>query len=159
MVLALEGGYDLGVLKIAGEQCLRALLGLPLDMIAESELARRPNQPAMETLQKTLAIHGPHWEVLRHRPESALLSHLESWEKERSSSVDGASGSSIVGSSGSSIVVTPGSSTTEVVGALSAMASLSMKHRSSHHPHHTHSLSTSGSEERDSPEIPMPFDK
>ena len=63
------------------------------------ELARRPNQPAMETLQKTLAIHGPYWDVLRHRPESALLSHLEAWEKERSSSVDGASvdGDSVVG--------------------------------------------------------------
>ena len=158
-MLALEGGYDLEVLQTAGEQCLRALLGLPIDKISEVELARRPNQPAMETLQKTLAIHGPYWDVLRHRPESALLSHLEAWEKERSSSVDGASGSSIVGSSGSSIVVTPGSSN-EVVGALTAMASLSMKHRS-HHPQHAHSLttSTSGSEDRESPEVPMPFNK
>jgi len=158
--LALEGGYDLDVLRTAGEQCLRALLGLPLDKISENELARRPNQPAMDTLQKTLAIHGPYWDVLRHRPESALLSHLEAWEKERSSSVDGGTGSSIMGSSGSSIVVTPGSSS-EVVGALTAMASLSMKHRSHHSLHHAHSLttSTSGSEDRESPEVPLPFNK
>ena len=157
--MALEGGYDLDVLRIAGEQCLRALLGLPIDKISEVELARRPNQSAMETLQKTLAIHGPYWDVLRHRPESALLSHLEAWEKGRSSSVDEASGSSVIGSTGSSIVVTPGSAS-EVVGALSAMASLSMKHRS-HHPQHAHSLttSTSGSEDRESPEVPMPFNK
>ena len=100
MVLALEGGFNLSVLCTASEQCVRALLGLPIDKIGESELARRPCAPAMETLQKTLAIHSPYWEVLRRNPGSALLSHLEAWEKEREQSE-----------------------------AISAMAGLSMKHQ------------------------------
>ena len=100
VVLALEGGYNLAVLCTATEQCVRALVGLPIDKIAETELARRPSPPAMETLQKTLAIHSPYWEVLRRNPGSALLSHLEAWEKEREQSE-----------------------------AISAMAGLSMKHQ------------------------------
>ena len=43
--MALEGGYDLDVLKTASEQCLRALLDLPIEKIAEEELARRPCPP------------------------------------------------------------------------------------------------------------------
>ena len=37
----------------------------------------------METLQKTLAIQTPYWETLRVNPDTALLSHLEAWERER----------------------------------------------------------------------------
>ena len=51
LVLALEGGYNLEVLKTATEQCLRALLNLPIEKITEQELARRPCAPAVETLQ------------------------------------------------------------------------------------------------------------
>ena len=51
--------------------------------IAEEELARRPSASAMETLQKTLAIQTPYWETLRANPDTALLSHLEAWERER----------------------------------------------------------------------------
>ena len=69
--------------------------------IAPQELARRPNPSAIETLQKTLAIQSPYWEVLRRFPEAALLSHFEAWEKER-----------------------------EQTEALRAMASLSMKQHS-----------------------------
>lgn len=102
VVLALEGGFNEEVLCTAAEQCVRALLGLPIDKIAEGELARRPNEAATETLQKTLAIQSPYWDVLRRHPEAALLSHLEAWEKER-----------------------------EQTETLSAMASLSMKHQQS----------------------------
>lgn len=83
VILALEGGFNLDVLANASEQCVRALLGLPIEKIAESELARRPCANASETLQKTLAIQTPYWEVLRHSQASALLSHLEAWEKSR----------------------------------------------------------------------------
>ena len=39
---------------------------------------------AVETLQKTLAIQSAYWETLKSRsPESALLSHMEAWQKER----------------------------------------------------------------------------
>lgn len=83
VLLALESGFNLDVLAEATEQCVRALMGLPIEKIEESELARRPCPSAMETLQKTLAIHSPYWEVLRKNPEAALLSHLEAWEKSR----------------------------------------------------------------------------
>lgn len=83
LVLALEGGFNLDVLVGASEQCIRALLGLPIVKIDTSELARRPCTPAMETLQKTLAIQTPYWEVLRRHSETAFLSHLEAWEKSR----------------------------------------------------------------------------
>jgi len=83
IVLVLEGGFNLDVLTEASEQCARALLGLPIEKIAEEELARRPCTSAMETLQKTLAIQTPYWEVLKVNPDTALLSHLESWERER----------------------------------------------------------------------------
>ncbi len=83
LVLALEGGYELGVLCDATEQCLRALLDLPIEKISEGELARRPSPPAAETLQKTLAIHTPYWGVLSRSTETVLLSHLEAWEKTR----------------------------------------------------------------------------
>jgi len=83
VVLALEGGYNLDVLADSSEQCLRALLGLPIEKISEMELARRPCASAVETLQKTLAIHTPYWDLLRRSTESVLLSHLEAWEKTR----------------------------------------------------------------------------
>lgn len=105
VVLALEGGFNLDVLAEASEQCVRALMGLPIEKIEEGELARRPCASATETLQKTLAIHTPYWELLRKSPESALLSHLEAWEKSR-----------------------------EENEALSAMASLSVDHQV-HHQH------------------------
>ena len=39
---------------------------------------------AVETLQKTLAIQSAYWETLKSRsPESAILSHMEAWQKER----------------------------------------------------------------------------
>ncbi len=83
VVLALEGGFNLDVLAEASEQCVRALLGLPIEKIEETELARRPCPAAVETLQKTLAIHTPYWDVLRKSTESVLLSHLEAWERGR----------------------------------------------------------------------------
>lgn len=83
VVLALEGGFNLDVIAEASEQCVRALLGMPIEKISEQELARRPSAPAAETIQKTLAIHSPYWETLRKSHESALLSHLEAWEKSR----------------------------------------------------------------------------
>ncbi|XP_040572215.1 histone deacetylase 5 isoform X2 [Lepeophtheirus salmonis] len=103
VVLALEGGYDLEVLSTASEQCVRALLKFPIEKISEAELARRPTAIAVETLQKTLAIQALYWNSLKGGCETAFLSHLEAWEKER-----------------------------EEADALSAMATLSMQqHRNS----------------------------
>ncbi|CAB4068277.1 HDAC4_5 [Lepeophtheirus salmonis] len=87
----------------ASEQCVRALLKFPIEKISEAELARRPTAIAVETLQKTLAIQALYWNSLKGGCETAFLSHLEAWEKER-----------------------------EEADALSAMATLSMQqHRNS----------------------------
>ncbi len=83
VVLALEGGFNLDSLAEASEQCVRALLGMPIEKIEEAELARRPCPAAVETLQKTLAIHTPYWDLLRKSTDSVLLSHLEAWERGR----------------------------------------------------------------------------
>ncbi len=83
VVLALEGGYNLDLLGEATEQCMRALIGLPIHKIEEGELARRPCRAATETLQKTLAIQSSYWGVLQKNPETVLFSHLEAWERSR----------------------------------------------------------------------------
>lgn len=153
LVLALEGGYNLEVLKTASEQCLRALLNLPIEKISESELARRPCPPAVETLQKTLAIQSAYWETLKTRcQESAVLSHMEAWQKEREAATAAAAADepAAAGVAAGSI----GDLT-----ALSGMASLSMKHHHHRGPGggrppnlrgHSLNASTSGSEERES---------
>lgn len=98
--LILEGGYNIDVLCDSVEQCCRSLLGQTIQKIVQEELGRRPCQNAVDTLQKTLAIQSQYWPVLSRYSESCMLSHLETWEKEREESE-----------------------------ALSAMASLSMQHQ------------------------------
>ena len=150
LVLALEGGYNLEVLKTASEQCLRALLNLPIEKISEDELARRPCPPAVETLQKTLAIQSAYWgETLKtNGQDNNVLSHMEAWQKERETSAATTAAETLPAAAAGSI----GDLT-----ALSGMASLSMKH---HHrvgggarPPNLNA-STSGSEERESTASP-----
>lgn len=56
MVLALEGGYELTSICDAAEECVRALLGDDPSPVSEEELNRSPNQNAIDTLQKTIAV-------------------------------------------------------------------------------------------------------
>ena len=152
LVLALEGGYNLEVLKTASEQCLRALLNLSIEKISEEELARRPCPPAVETLQKTLAIQSAYWgETLKtaNGQDNNVLSHMEAWQKDRETSAATTAAETLpaVAAAGSIGDLT----------ALSGMASLSMKH---HHrvggrarPPNLNA-STSGSEERESTASP-----
>ena len=81
------------------EQCCRALMGHPIEKIIHEELARRPCQNAVDTIQKTMAIHCQYWNNLSSYADRVGLSHFESWGKEK-----------------------------EDTEALSAMASLSMQH-------------------------------
>ncbi|XP_023329584.1 histone deacetylase 4-like [Eurytemora carolleeae] len=97
--LVLEGGYHTTVLADGVEQCTRALLGEEIEKISFVELGRRPNKNAVDALQKTQAIQSQYWPILTRYGSSVLLSHLETWEKER-----------------------------EEVETLSAMAYLSMQH-------------------------------
>lgn len=55
-MLSLEGGYDLPAICDSAEECVRALLGDDPSPISEEELNRPPNQNAIDTLQKTIAI-------------------------------------------------------------------------------------------------------
>jgi histone deacetylase 4/5 len=55
-VLALEGGYDLPAICDSAEECVKALLGDDPTPISDEELQRPPNQNAVDTLQKTIAI-------------------------------------------------------------------------------------------------------
>lgn len=99
VALVLEGGYSLDVLCDSVEQCCRALMGHPIEKIIHEELARRPCQNAVDTIQKTMAIHCQYWNNLSSYADRVVLSHFESWGKEK-----------------------------EDTEALSAMASLSMQH-------------------------------
>lgn len=56
VVLSLEGGYDLPAICDSAEECVRALLGDDPRPLSQEELHRTPNQNAIDTLQKTIAI-------------------------------------------------------------------------------------------------------
>jgi histone deacetylase 4/5 len=56
VILALEGGYDLPAICDAAQECVKALLGEETSPMREEELCRPPNQNAIDTLQKTIAI-------------------------------------------------------------------------------------------------------
>lgn len=56
VILALEGGYDLPAICDAAQECTKALLGEETSPMREEELCRPPNQNAIDTLQKTIAI-------------------------------------------------------------------------------------------------------
>ncbi|KAK4337052.1 hypothetical protein RND71_044128 [Anisodus tanguticus] len=58
IVLALEGGYELSSICSSTEQVVKALLNLPLESISETELSRRPNLMAVETLTKVYKIQS-----------------------------------------------------------------------------------------------------
>jgi len=83
LALVLEGGYNLDTLCNSVEQCTRALMGLTIEKIPHEELARRPCQNAVETLQKTIAIQGQYWGCLAAQLDAARLSHFECWGRER----------------------------------------------------------------------------
>lgn len=54
--MSLEGGYDLPAICDSAEECVRALLGDDHRPFSQDELHRTPNQNAIDTLQKTIAV-------------------------------------------------------------------------------------------------------
>jgi len=58
VVLALEGGYEISAICDSAEMCMRALQGMDIPGIRESELCRPPCKSAVETLENTIKIHG-----------------------------------------------------------------------------------------------------
>ncbi|XP_024082353.1 histone deacetylase 4 isoform X13 [Cimex lectularius] len=74
LVLSLEGGYDLPAICDSAEECVRALLGDDPTPISDEELRRPPNQHAIDTLQKTIAIQLGHWPCLKEQAHTVSLS-------------------------------------------------------------------------------------
>ena len=59
VVLALEGGYDIGEICAGGTECLRALQRHEGQMEACGEV----NAHALETVRQVVEIQKKHWEV------------------------------------------------------------------------------------------------
>ncbi|BES96155.1 histone deacetylase [Nesidiocoris tenuis] len=78
VVLALEGGYDLPAICDSAEECVRALLGDEPSPISDEELRRPPNQNAVDTLQKTIAVQLGHWPCLKELANTVTFSALGS---------------------------------------------------------------------------------
>uniref|UniRef100_A0A1I7TZ95 histone deacetylase n=2 Tax=Caenorhabditis tropicalis TaxID=1561998 RepID=A0A1I7TZ95_9PELO len=80
VVLALEGGYDLTSISDSAEQCVQALIGESDDAgrLSTSALESLPNQSALETLQKVIAIHKGYWPALNGR-EAAISTTEMQW--------------------------------------------------------------------------------
>ncbi|UMM39058.1 hypothetical protein L5515_016265 [Caenorhabditis briggsae] len=80
VVLALEGGYDLDSISAAAEQCVQALIGESDDAgrLCTDSLENLPNQSALETLQKVIAIHKGFWPAL-HGQEAAINTTEMQW--------------------------------------------------------------------------------
>ncbi|KAK9501749.1 hypothetical protein O3M35_012421 [Rhynocoris fuscipes] len=74
VVLSLEGGYDLPAICDSAEECVRALLGDDPSPISDEELNRPPNQNAIDTLQKTIAIQLSHWPCLKELARTVMCS-------------------------------------------------------------------------------------
>lgn len=86
VVLSLEGGYDLPAICDSAEECVRALLGDESRSLSEEELRRTPNQNAIDTLQKTIAIQLGHWPVLKRTAHMVAFSALDASLSEREES-------------------------------------------------------------------------
>uniref|UniRef100_A0A8R1HHD2 histone deacetylase n=1 Tax=Caenorhabditis japonica TaxID=281687 RepID=A0A8R1HHD2_CAEJA len=80
VVLALEGGYDLISISAAADQCVQALIGESDDAgrLSSMALESPPNQSAVETLQKVIAIHKGYWPALNGQ-EAAISTTEMQW--------------------------------------------------------------------------------
>ncbi|XP_059470231.1 histone deacetylase 4 [Neocloeon triangulifer] len=86
VILALEGGYDLPSICDAAQECVKALTGEETSPMREEELCRSPNQNAIDTLQKTIAIQNPHWPCIKKYAHTVSWSAIEASQKERDES-------------------------------------------------------------------------
>ncbi|XP_046678281.1 histone deacetylase 4 isoform X4 [Homalodisca vitripennis] len=86
VVLSLEGGYDLPAICDSAEECVRALLGDDPRPVSQEELHRLPNQNAIDTLQKTIAVQLSHWPVLKQTAHLVSCSAMEATLGERDES-------------------------------------------------------------------------
>ncbi|XP_039296591.1 LOW QUALITY PROTEIN: histone deacetylase 4 [Nilaparvata lugens] len=92
VVLSLEGGYDLPAICDSAEECVRALLGDEPRPISDEELRRPPNQNAVETMQKTIAIQLNRWPVLKRSAHLVACCALEAQQLTGGGGMGGAGG-------------------------------------------------------------------
>ncbi|KAM9296115.1 histone deacetylase 5 [Gastrophryne carolinensis] len=64
VVMALEGGHDLTAICDASEACVSALLGIEPTPFDDAVLQQRPNNNALATLERVIAIQRKHWSSL-----------------------------------------------------------------------------------------------
>ncbi|XP_051568551.1 histone deacetylase 4-like isoform X3 [Myxocyprinus asiaticus] len=77
VVLALEGGHDLRAICDASEACVSALLGIEPEPLSAELLKQRPNDNAVNTIEKVLEIHSKYWRSVRHFKSSVSRSLTE----------------------------------------------------------------------------------
>lgn len=84
--MALEGGYDLPAICDSAQECVKALLGDEPGTIDDLELKRPPCLPAIETLQKTIALQLAYWPCLKALAHTINLSMLDAQKNEKDES-------------------------------------------------------------------------
>ncbi|XP_040187004.1 histone deacetylase 5 isoform X8 [Rana temporaria] len=87
VVMALEGGHDLTAICDASEACVSALLGLEPAPIENSVLQQRPNDNALSTLERVIAIQRKHWSSLNNMTVGHSLLEARRGEAEEAEAV------------------------------------------------------------------------
>ncbi|XP_051562022.1 histone deacetylase 4-like isoform X3 [Myxocyprinus asiaticus] len=77
VVLALEGGHDLRAICDASEACVSALLDIELEPLSAELLKQRPNENAVNTIEKVLEIHSQYWRSVQRFKSSVNRSLTE----------------------------------------------------------------------------------
>ncbi|XP_051752405.1 histone deacetylase 4-like isoform X2 [Ctenopharyngodon idella] len=77
VVLALEGGHDLRAICDASEACVSALLGIELEPFPADVLKQRPNENAVQSIEKVLESHSKYWRSVQRSVSGVGLSLLE----------------------------------------------------------------------------------
>ncbi|XP_035266965.1 histone deacetylase 9-like isoform X3 [Anguilla anguilla] len=83
VVLALEGGHDLGAICDASEACVNALLGNELEPLSEDVLHAKPNANGVTSITKTIQVHSKHWKCLKRYSPTVDLSLAEALSQEK----------------------------------------------------------------------------
>ncbi|KAM5135047.1 LOW QUALITY PROTEIN: histone deacetylase 5 [Mantella aurantiaca] len=87
VVMALEGGHDLTAICDASEACVSALLGMEPTPIENSVLQQRPNDNALSTLERVIAIQRKHWSSLNTMTVGRSLLEAQRGEAEEAEAV------------------------------------------------------------------------
>ncbi|XP_052246440.1 histone deacetylase 4-like isoform X2 [Dreissena polymorpha] len=82
VVLALEGGYEMGAICDAVEMCVKALQGMEIPGIRQEELCRAPCKSAVETLENTIRIQAKYWPCVERYLRTVQYSLVEARDRE-----------------------------------------------------------------------------